>query len=102
MYDKASKSSVECEGWVDLGIVSFGALLPWESCQAHQAHESVGKAPGSKGLAHTVASWGLRNMLLSTTLSGEAGALLSTSAKCSSVQFSSVQSLSRVRLFVTP
>lgn len=29
--------------------VSSGALFPWESCQAHQAHESLGKAPGSKG-----------------------------------------------------
>lgn len=48
VHDKASKSSVECEGWVDLGIVSFGAFSSLESCQAHQAHESVGKAPGSK------------------------------------------------------
>ena len=25
-----------------------GALFPWESCQAHQGHESPDKAPGSE------------------------------------------------------
>lgn len=84
--------SLESEGQVYLGVtqprlhVTPGPRFPWESCQAHGAHECLGPAPGSqgRGLARpvpgSVAPQGVRSMLCCVTLSGEVQDLAPTSA----------------------